>query len=139
MSESNNSGGQKSAQGDRSEIRVLLVEDNPENQDVGRMMLERLGFAADIACNGQEALDTIAIRQYALVLMDCQMPIMDGLEASREIRARHPELKSMPIVAMTASAMAGDREKCMAAGMNDYITKPVRLATLKEMLERWLG
>jgi CheY-like chemotaxis protein/HPt (histidine-containing phosphotransfer) domain-containing protein len=123
--------------GDRG--RVLLVEDNKMNQLVATRVLARLGFACDVANNGQEALDAIGARDYDAVLMDCQMPVMDGYEATRQLRAQElggsPRL---PVIAMTAAAMQGDREACINAGMDDYITKPIRPETVAEALERWI-
>ena len=115
-------------------LRILVVEDNITNQKVALAMLGRLGYIADVVASGQEAIDTLARRPYDVVLMDVQMPEMDGLEATRRIRAA--KLSYSPrIIALTASAVRGDREKCIAAGMNDYLTKPVRLAELKSCLD----
>jgi signal transduction histidine kinase/ActR/RegA family two-component response regulator len=118
--------------------RVLVAEDNPINQRVAVRMLERLGLAADVAKDGRAALDSLARRSYALVLMDCQMPELDGFEATARIRAGETTEQRTPIVAMTASAMRGDRERCLAAGMDDYISKPVRIEELRAVLTRWL-
>ncbi len=118
--------------------RVLVAEDNHVNQMVAVAMLRNLGYRADVVANGLEALETLECTPYDLVLMDCQMPEMDGYEASRTIR-RRPPLVNLPIVAMTAHAMTSDRENCMAAGMNDYITKPVRVEVLKTVLKRWIA
>ncbi len=119
---------------------VLLAEDNPINQRVALSMLERIGHVVDTVSNGREAVDALCKTAYALVLMDCQMPEMDGYEATEVIRsARAPVLdRNIPVIAMTANAMQGDREKCLEAGMNDYIAKPVDSATLTEVLDRWL-
>ncbi len=119
--------------------RVLLAEDNLVNQRVAVKMLEKLGVAADVAANGLEALDALLGVSYDLVLMDCQMPEMDGFEASRRIRDRERGTRRIPIVAMTANAMVGDRERCLEAGMDDYIPKPVRVEDLKRVLGRWLA
>ncbi len=103
--------------------RLLLAEDNPINQDVVRGMLEGLGGTVDVAANGAEAVDAVRERCYDMVLMDCQMPVLDGYQATREIR-RHTHGEQVPIVAMTASALAGERQRCLDAGMDEYVTKP---------------
>jgi CheY-like chemotaxis protein len=119
--------------------RILVVEDNAANLKVAVRMVERLGYRAEVAGNGGEALDALGRVPYDAVLMDCQMPEMDGYEATREIRRIEPDGRHVPIIAMTASAMAGDRERCLAAGMDDYISKPVKLHIVAAVLERWLG
>ena len=120
--------------------RVLVAEDNAVNQRLVAAQLARLGLHADIVANGVEALAAITQLPYDAVLMDCQMPEMDGWQATRELRAREQTLgsKRMPVVAMTANAMSGDRESCLAAGMDDYLAKPVRTDVLAEVLARWL-
>jgi len=118
--------------------RLLLVEDNPVNQKVARAMLGRLGYRCEIAENGAEAVKLVASSVYDMVLMDCQMPVMDGFEATRRIRESQVGARRTPIVAMTANAMQGDRERCIEAGMDDYISKPVTLDTLRVALQRWL-
>jgi signal transduction histidine kinase/CheY-like chemotaxis protein/HPt (histidine-containing phosphotransfer) domain-containing protein len=126
------------------QTRILLVEDNPTNQIVAQGILESIGLYADIAGNGLEALEALKlsthIAPYSLILMDCQMPEMDGYEASRNIRAAKAgeENTAIPIIAMTANAMSGDREQCIAAGMNDYISKPIDITVLKNALIKWL-
>lgn len=117
--------------------QILLVEDNPINQKIAEKMLQRLNYSVTIAANGQEALDLLLDQKAPcdLVLMDVQMPVMNGLDATRELRSNKVAL---PIIAMTANVMKGDRELCMAAGMNDYIGKPVRIETLETTLNRWL-
>ena len=105
--------------------RILLAEDNAVNQMLALRLLERMGYAADVATSGVEVLDALAREPYDVVLMDVQMPEMDGLEATRQARVRW-DGRPLWIVAMTANAMEGDREMCLAAGMNDYISKPVR-------------
>jgi CheY-like chemotaxis protein len=117
---------------------VLLVEDNPINQMVAQKMLEKIGIESTLAGDGQEALNKLEQGRFDAVLMDCQMPVMDGFEATRRIRAQSA-LLSLPVIAMTANVMEGDREKCIEAGMNDYIGKPVVEADLKKTLARWLG
>ncbi len=117
--------------------RVLIVEDNAANMKVAVRMVTRLGYRADVAGNGLEAVNVLGQVDYDAVLMDCQMPEMDGYEATRQIRRN--ERRHTPIIAMTASAMAGDRERCLAAGMDDYVSKPIRLHVVAAVLERWLG
>jgi len=119
--------------------RILVAEDNAANLKVAVRMVERLGYRADVAGNGSEALHALDRVPYDAVLMDCQMPEMDGYEATREIRKAERNGRHVPIIAMTASAMAGDRERCLAAGMDDYISKPVKLHIVAAVLERWLG
>jgi signal transduction histidine kinase/CheY-like chemotaxis protein len=118
--------------------RVLLAEDNLVNQKVALVMLQKLGIEADVAATGTEALDALVGVAYDLVLMDCQMPEMDGFEATRRIRERERGSRRLPVVAMTANAMVGDRERCLEAGMDDHIPKPVRMEALHHALVRWL-
>jgi CheY-like chemotaxis protein len=119
---------------------VLLVEDNDVNRLVARRLLEKLGMKVSEATDGTEALKMIDNNRFDLVLMDCRMPTMDGYQATGLIRERQRtgDLGPLPVVAMTANAMAGDREKCLEAGMDDYLTKPVNQGTLSEMLSKWL-
>jgi CheY-like chemotaxis protein/HPt (histidine-containing phosphotransfer) domain-containing protein len=126
--------------------RILLAEDNPVNQKVARMVLEKIGLDVTVVNNGREAVTAWRTGGYDLILMDCQMPELDGYEATREIRRiEHARTnisrlsKNIPIVALTAHAMKGDDEKCRAAGMTDYLTKPLDRAKLMECLERHLG
>ena len=111
-------------------MKILLAEDNPVNQKLALRLLERMGYHADVAGNGLEAIAAIEGSVYDVVLMDVQMPELDGLEATRRIRARWPGAAGPRIVAMTANAMEGDRETCLAAGMDDYVSKPIRPETL---------
>jgi signal transduction histidine kinase/ActR/RegA family two-component response regulator len=117
--------------------RVLVAEDNAINSRVASRMLEKLGFRVDVAANGMEAVDMLEALPYDLILMDCQMPIMDGFEATQEIRRTQGERKRIPIIAVTANSMEGDKERCLQAGMDDYIAKPIHAENLREVLERW--
>jgi signal transduction histidine kinase/DNA-binding NarL/FixJ family response regulator len=122
-------------------VRVLLAEDNPINQEVAISLLEYLGCLVTTADTGERAVQELAIGRFQLVLMDCQMPGMDGFDASREIRRREAASASarVPIIALTANAMRGDRERCLAAGMDDFVSKPFRLEDLRRTLERWVA
>jgi PAS domain S-box-containing protein len=124
----------------KGKIRILVAEDNPVNQKVAQALLRKVGVQSDVVANGREAVNALLSIPYDLVLMDCQMPEMDGFEATRKIRRQGSKsLNScIPIIAMTALAMQGDREKCIQAGMNDFIAKPVLQRELTEMLARWL-
>ncbi len=117
-------------------LSILLVEDNLVNQKVALRFLERLGYRADAVANGLESLRALESRPYDLVLMDLQMPEMDGFEAAREIRAVFPADRQPRIIALTANALQGDREACLAAGMDDYITKPVKLGDIAASIQR---
>jgi signal transduction histidine kinase/DNA-binding response OmpR family regulator/HPt (histidine-containing phosphotransfer) domain-containing protein len=123
------------------EGRILLVEDNPVNQEVTLGMLSVYGCRADVAGNGREALDAIAAGKYDLVLMDCQMPVMDGYEATRILRAREKEIggKRLTVVALTANAMEGASDSCLAAGMDDYLSKPFTIGKMGNLLAKWLS
>jgi signal transduction histidine kinase/ActR/RegA family two-component response regulator len=118
--------------------RILVVEDNRTNQKVAQKMLEGFGYAVDLQANGQLGVEAHAAEPYDLILMDCQMPVMDGYEASRAIRALKSGAREVPIIALTANALEGDRERCLAAGMNDYLTKPLKRERLRAALEQWL-
>jgi CheY-like chemotaxis protein len=119
-------------------FRLLLVDDNAINQKVAVLTLKKLGYHADIAGNGCEALEALARQRYDLVLMDCIMPEMDGFEATRRLRAMGGHAADVPVIAMTANAFAEDRKACLAAGMTDYLAKPVYEADLSRLLKRWL-
>ncbi len=120
--------------------RILLAEDNPTNQKVGLLILNRLGFQADAVANGAEAVAALHQFPYDLVLMDCQMPEMDGYDATTAIRKGAAGVKNrgVPIIALTADALPADRERCLAVGMNDYLAKPVRTPALAAALAHWL-
>src|SRR6185312_13715739 len=121
--------------------RILLAEDNTINQDVALGQLERLGATADVVSNGKEAFDAVMSKTYDIILMDCMMPEMDGYEATKKIRELECQningRQRLHIIAMTANAMLGDRDKCMAVGMDDYVSKPVQLPDLRRALEKW--
>ena len=119
--------------------RVLVIEDNPVNQKVVCHMLRKMGFTVELAGDGRQGVDRLNDETpFDLVLMDCQMPVMDGYEATRTIRALEPPRSAVPIVALTANAMDGDREKCLAAGMDDYLSKPAKADQLRDMLAKWI-
>ena len=120
-------------------LEILLAEDNAVNQKVALRFLERLGYRADAVANGLEAVNTLEHRCYDLVLMDLQMPEMDGFEATRQIRTRIPSDRQPKIVALTANAMQGDRDACLAAGMDGYISKPVKMHEISEMIRKLFG
>jgi PAS domain S-box-containing protein len=129
------------AENTRRKIRILLAEDNIINQKVAQNLLNKLGLKADVVANGREALKSLEMINYDLVLMDCMMPEMDGFEATASIRDPASKVKNhhVPIIAMTANAMKGDREKCLEIGMDAYLAKPVKKSELAEVLERWCG
>lgn len=134
------SGESAGKQADKRQARVLLAEDNAANRDVTAMMLEKLGYRVDAVKDGIEAVGALSrASSYAAVLMDVQMPEMNGYEATEEIRRNEGEGRHTPIIAMTGNAMQGDREKAVEAGMDDYVSKPVRLDELGEVLRRWVA
>jgi len=123
----------------RQGVRILLAEDNEVNQLVAVGMLNSLGYQSEVVPNGAEAVAAVERGGFDLVLMDVRMPVMDGLEATRRIRALPPPLGDIPIVAVTANAMRGDEEACLGAGMNAYLAKPIRLTVLDAAVKHWLA
>src|SRR5436190_1233437 len=121
----------------RLPLRILLADDNPINQKVGLSVLHKLGYRADVANNGLDVLKALEQKAYDILFLDVQMPEMDGLEAARHICERWSPEKRPRIIAMTGNALMGDREKCLESGMDDYISKPVRIGDLQAALERW--
>ena len=119
--------------------RLLLVEDNRVNQRVAELLLTKLGYRVEVVGNGALAVAAIQERAYAAVLMDCQMPVLDGYGATRAIRALGGATSKVPIIAMTAHAMVGDRQKCLDAGMDDYLTKPIQMGEVQRALDAWVA
>jgi two-component system sensor histidine kinase/response regulator len=119
-------------------VRVLVAEDNIVNQKVAARMLEKLGTRPELAANGREAVEMFGLLPYDLIFMDCQMPEMDGYAAAREIRRGEGPNQRVPIVAMTAEVLAGCREQCLAAGMDDHLPKPVKMESFFEALRTWV-
>jgi len=128
---------QRSAQAPTSKSRILVAEDNLINAKLIAALLLQGGYASDLVANGQLALRQLETTAYDVILMDCQMPVMNGFEATRHIRARFAPGHGPVIIALTANVVAGDREHCLAAGMDDYLPKPVCSATLMDMLDRF--
>jgi CheY-like chemotaxis protein/HPt (histidine-containing phosphotransfer) domain-containing protein len=118
---------------------VLVAEDNVVNQKVALRMVENRGYEVEVVPDGLHALEAVTHGDYAVVLMDCHMPVMDGYEATREIRRREGSARRTPVVAMTSSVMEGDRERCLAAGMDDYLSKPLEPVHVNAVLEYWIG
>jgi CheY-like chemotaxis protein len=121
----------------RKQFRILVADDNEINQKLSLRLLEKLGYMVDVATDGNQALEMAQGKWYDLILMDIQMPVMDGLEAARRILKELPSEEKPIIVAMTANVLTGERERCLEAGMKDFISKPVQLETLKKMIERY--
>ena len=117
--------------------RILMAEDNPINQRVGKLILQKEGFEVDLVADGNEALEAHRNNPYDLILMDCQMPTMDGLEASRQIRSLNQ--RQPIIVAVTANALVGERERCLKAGMDDYLSKPFQAEQLVTLVKKWIA
>jgi CheY-like chemotaxis protein len=117
---------------------ILVVDDNPINRMVAARIAERLGFIVDTAANGEDAVAAAAARRYSAILMDCQMPGLDGYEATLAIRAAEPVGQRTPIIALTANAFAGIRDECLAAGRDDYLAKPTTVNTVAAVLDRWV-
>jgi two-component system, sensor histidine kinase and response regulator len=115
--------------------RILMAEDNQINQRVGKLILQRAGFDIDLVADGREALEAHKAQPYDLILMDCQMPTMDGFEASRQIRSL--DYHQPVIIAVTANALVGEREKCLDAGMDDYLSKPFQAEQLVAVVKKW--
>ena len=130
----------KSESTDGYSARILAVEDNLVNQKVIRGMLMKLGCDCDVAADGAEALALVERHQYKLIFMDCQMPIMDGYQATLKIKERisNGQLAPIPVIALTANALVGDKERCMEAGMDDFLAKPVKMDSLGAMLAKWI-
>jgi two-component system sensor histidine kinase/response regulator len=119
-------------------VRVLVAEDNAVNQLLVRRMFEKLGIRIDLAANGREAVQMATEFEYDIIFMDCSMPELDGYEATAVLREQQRERRRIPIVAITANAMSEDRARCLAAGMDDHLTKPVRIEDIQGALERWV-
>lgn len=116
-------------------LRILMAEDNPINQKVGKLILQKAGYSVEIVSDGTQAVEAHEKNPYHIILMDCQMPSMDGFEASRRIRQMDGEQPA--IIAVTANAMVGEREKCLQAGMNDYLSKPFQAEQLISIVRKW--
>jgi CheY-like chemotaxis protein len=122
-----------------STARLLIVEDYEDNRDILLMLLDSLGYEADAVVNGQDFLDRMAEQDYDIVLMDCQMPVLDGYAATRQLRQREGTQKHTVVIGVTAHAMERDRQTCLDAGMDDYLTKPIELDELAQILRHWIA
>jgi CheY-like chemotaxis protein len=125
----------------RRNERILLAEDNTTNQTVATRLLEKMGFGVVVVANGREAVRALETDRFDLVFMDVQMPVMDGFDATRAIRSLESAVlnRRVPVIAMTAHALKGDRERCLAVGMDDYVSKPIDPKELAKVTERWVG
>ncbi|HSU59888.1 MAG TPA: response regulator [Bryobacteraceae bacterium] len=130
--------GEKPSENPRSNghLRILMAEDNAINQRVGKLILQRAGYTIDLVADGNEALEAHRANPYDVILMDCQMPTMDGFEASRQIRQL--EQRQPVIIAVTANALVGERERCLNAGMDDYLSKPFQAEQLVAVVRKWV-
>jgi CheY-like chemotaxis protein len=122
----------------RARLRILLVEDDKVNQIIGRKMLESLHCEVDLATDGLQAVDKAMMHEFDAILMDCHLPLLDGFDATRRIRAAEPEGRHVQIIALTASALEEEREHCLAAGMDDFVSKPTKLDDVRAALDRVL-
>jgi CheY-like chemotaxis protein len=118
--------------------RALVVEDNAINQRVAVRTLERLGLEAAAVGNGRDALERLRHEHFDVVFMDCQMPLLNGYDATRRLRREEPAEEHVPVIAMTAQSMPGDREKCLDAGMDDYVSKPLRMGEIQQKIAQWV-
>ncbi|MGI9241007.1 MAG: response regulator, partial [Verrucomicrobiales bacterium] len=131
--------GEKSGLGSSQAGRILIAEDNQINQAVAKKMVGRMGFQVDVVATGKEALEAVSGKRYDLVLMDCQMPELDGYAATEQIRLMANPTSQIPIIALTAGAMDENRERCREAGMNDFIAKPIDRPRLETIIRRWIA
>ena len=124
----------------RQRNRVLFVDDDGVGRIFAKIVLERAGYHVDVALNGSEAIESLLKADYELILMDCKMPVMDGLEATKRIRANATlgSNQGIPIIAITADVLQSNYEECIAAGMDDWVAKPIRMAALKDIVQKWL-
>lgn len=119
-------------------LKILVVEDDFANQRVASLFLKKLGYEVDVAEHGHKAIELVANNEYRLIFMDCQMPVMDGFEATQKIRSLDGPNKNIPIIALTANVICGVNDECLDAGMNDVLNKPIQLDNMKQMLQTWL-